>query len=186
MILSILICSHRFRKPICDRLIAILAPQLKPELEDKVEILFDLSDESTGKKRNGLVKDALGEYVWFINDGDWVSDTAVQDILTVVESKPDMVAFYGAVTINGKNPTDFFMSLDHITSAPLITGDKMVLLKTPSYIAPMKKSIIEKLPFGNKASKWSKELVNSGLLKTQETIDKPLYQLRHVADSASK
>jgi hypothetical protein len=181
MILSILICSHRFRKNILDGLLAIVNPQLKPELLGQVEILLDLSDEDTGKKRNGLIKDAAGEYVWFINDGDFVSETAVQDILKAAESKADFLAISGLVTINGKNPLDFHMSITHKNNAPMITGDKMILLKTPSYIAPIKKSIVEQIPFGNSASKWSRQLNESGLLKTQEPIEKPIYHLRHIA-----
>lgn len=186
MILSILICSHRSRKILCDHLLAILSPQLKPELSGEVELLLDLSDEDTSKKRNGLVKDAQGEYIWFINDGDWVSETAIEDILKALESKPDIIGLNGCVTINGKNPMDFYMSMDHKNNAPFITGDRMILLKMPTHIAPIKKSIAEKIPFGNKASKWSKQLIESGLLKTQESIEKPLYQLRHFADSANK
>lgn len=186
MTLSILIISHRFRKFYLDQLTAILASQLPPELGDQVEILMDLSDEDQGTKRNGLVKDAKGKYVWFVNDGDHVSETAIKDILNACESDADIIGINGLVTINGKNPIDFFMSIDHKTNLPFLTGDKMILLKTPSYIAPIKKEIVEKIPFGNKASKWSQELMKSGLLKTQEVIEKPLYHLRHIASKDNK
>lgn len=186
MILSILICSHRFRKPIFDQVFAILAGQLTPDLEDKVEMQIDLSDEDIGKKRNGLVKDAQGKYVWFVNDGDLVSETSVSEILKAAESDADFLAISGLVTINGKNPMDFLMRIEHQNNAPFVTGDKMILLKVPSYIAPIKKEIIEKVPFGNKSSKWSQDLMKSGLLKTQRVIEKPIYHLRHIADPARK
>lgn len=181
MILSILILSHVSRKHLFDQLYAILAPQLKPELEDKVEVLIDLSGDSTTKKRNGLVSDANGKYVWFVNDGDHVSETAVEDILKAADSDCDLIAINGMITIDGKNPVDFFMSMEHKINTPFINGDRMVLLKAPTYIAPIKKEIVVKIPFGNKASKWSQELVKSGLIKSQEVIDKPLYHLRHCA-----
>lgn len=187
MILSILICSRRDRRHPLNELLAIIMPQFTtPEMLEQAEVCLDLSDDPIQDKRNALVKQCRGKYIWFINDGDHVSQTCIQDVLKAVETDPDFVSISGLVTIDNKNPVDFHMSIAYKTSSPMITGDKMILCKAPGYTAPIKKEIVQKIPFTNKSSDWSRKLVQSGLLKTEAVIDKPIYHLRHCADRNSK
>lgn len=60
-----------------------------------VEVLWELDrgQTSSGSKRQTLVNRATGDYLAFIDDDDWVSDTYVLDLLDGIERNPDVVTF---------------------------------------------------------------------------------------------
>lgn len=177
MILSILIPSTRERKPFLDQLLAILTPQMK---DHDMEVLMDFGGEHASKKRNSMMKDAQGKYVWFLNDGDLISETAVEDILNIADKDPDVIGISGMTTINGGSAFDWEMRLQYDKEVPTILNGRNAYLKPISHIAPIKRDLAIQVPFTNKMSKWVKTLLDSDLLRTQEIIKKPIYHIRHV------
>jgi hypothetical protein len=174
MTLSILISSKRERKNNLDQLLAIIIPQFTPVMQ-QVEVLINKDLLPTHAKRNELAKSAKGTYVWFINDGDWIAEYAIAEVLSCAQSGCDCLAMNGVVTTNGKNPVDFQMRVEHQTQLSVITGDKEILLKPLSFNAPIRRELVLSVPFTNKAGSWPiRELI-----KTQEIIQKPIYHFRH-------
>lgn len=158
----------------------------KQKTED-VEIISDTADvgvKTTGQKRNDLLNSARGEYVWFIDDDDWISDTAISDILEGIKSNPDSFAINGTYTENGQNLKQWFIAKDLEYCADWSTG-KEVYLRPPNHITPMKKSIALQIGFPNKSNAedydFCMRLKESCLIKTEYKIDKPIYEYRYLS-----
>jgi FkbM family methyltransferase len=85
--LSILIATLTERKPLLDRLLAVLDPQCDPQ---QVELLFfeDQGQATLGAKRQSLLERAKGEYVCVVDDDDLVSDDYIQQIFSALDSTP--------------------------------------------------------------------------------------------------
>lgn len=107
---SILLCTVLSRA----NPFALLHAHLLKQAEGRpVEILVacDNKEISVGKKRQNLLEQAAGDYVCYVDDDDWVSDTYVDDILKALESGPDCVGFLITCTTNGKNPRKAIASM---------------------------------------------------------------------------
>jgi len=158
----------------------------KQKTED-VEVISDMADvgvKTTGQKRNDLLHSACGQYVWFIDDDDWISDTAIQDILKGIEENPDSFAINGTYTENGANKRQWFISKDLEYITDWSTGNE-VFLRPPNHITPMKRSISLQIGFPNKSNgedfDFCMKLKESGLIKTEYKIDKPIYQYNFIS-----
>lgn len=135
--------------------LSILIPSLKSrakkykELEDtlwkqigertSVEIVSDIDngEKTIGEKRNDLIAKAKGEYIVFVDDDDMVSDDYVQEILSAIESKPDVVTIEGT---NGNNP--FICKLGR----PFEKGNG-VHLDGATHLCPVRKELLENFKF---------------------------------------
>ena len=109
--LSVLICGLESRREMCNRLIDFITKQADPSLF-QVCSLIDSGQLSIGEKRNRLVKGAVGDYVSFVDDDDWVSDKYVPLILNAIKSNPDCCSLNGVMTTNGGNSRRFVHSDD--------------------------------------------------------------------------
>lgn len=182
MILSILIPTVPRRLDFYTNLIN----HINKQLTDDVEVITDMADigvKTTGQKRNDLLNSARGEYVWFVDDDDWISDTAIQDILSGIEFNPDSFAINGTWSENGMNMKQWFISKDLEYCADWIDG-KEVYLRPPNHITPMKRSIAIQIKFANISNQedydFCMRLKQSGLIKTEYKIDKPIYDYRYL------
>lgn len=107
MTLSILILHKQENLKYLNQLLAILLPQIKG-LDDILEIWIEgerMMQDSD--KCKSLLKDAKGEYVWFLRDKDIISETAVFEILKAIQSKDDVYLISGMETFNEVRPKDF-------------------------------------------------------------------------------
>jgi glycosyltransferase involved in cell wall biosynthesis len=113
MKLSILIPTMPCRKPLFQRLIRILAPQLglgdgidKILRNEDVEVLQDMDNGeiTIGAKRNRLLSKATGDYVVFIDDDDRVTENYVQMIMAGIAKGVDVVCVNAIHTTDGQNP----------------------------------------------------------------------------------
>lgn len=108
MILSILIPTLPQRQYMLDPLYKELDRQRKAHsLEKDVEILvlLDQGQRSIGSKRNRLKELALGEYIVFVDDDDWVSEHYIEYIVSSIkEYHTDVITFLAKVIINGSQP----------------------------------------------------------------------------------
>lgn len=182
MILSILIPTVPSRFNFYTQLIEHINKQ---KTED-VEIISDTADvgiKTTGQKRNDLLNSARGEYVWFIDDDDWISNTAISDILEGIKTNPDSFAINGTWTENGGNLHQWFISKDLEYCASYLNGNE-VYLRPPNHITPMKRSIALQIGFPNKSNQedydFCMRLKESKLIQTEYKIDKPIYEYRYL------
>lgn len=51
------------------------------------------TNQGQGEARNNGIKEAQGEYVWFVDSDDWISDNAIPKILSEIESNPGIDMF---------------------------------------------------------------------------------------------
>ncbi len=103
MRLSILIPTLPQRKRFLDPLYDELERQRKVfEKEVEILVLLDQGQRSIGSKRNRLKELAIGEYIVFIDDDDWVSENYIEYILSAIkEYNTDVITFLANVVING-------------------------------------------------------------------------------------
>lgn len=157
-----------------------LLKELHSQATDEVEILTYADDGqvTTGRKRNDLVKQAKGQYVVFVDDDDMVAPTYIADILEAAEKNFDCITFNGWMETDGQNRTEFRLGLGYPYTA-VTERSNIVYLRYPNHITPIRKSIAEQIKFPNvtlgEDYDWATKLKDSGLLKTEVRIEKPLY-----------
>src|ERR1039458_9489916 len=97
--LSVLIPTIPSRGELLSRLLAILAPQVTPEVE--ILINMDSGAATIGDKRNSLLRAAEGEYVSQIDDDDLVSLDYVEQLMVGINQCVDVVSIRGLYFENG-------------------------------------------------------------------------------------
>lgn len=161
------------RKQFLDRLLQVLAPQC---LHTVVKILTaeDNREKSIGEKRNYLIDNSKTDYSVFVDDDDTVSADYVDQILIGITKGVDVVSFRGVITSQGRNPQQFIHKIGFVYEQK---GN--VYFRPPNHLNPMKTEYIKQIrfpetSFGEDAD-FAKRLADSGLLKTEHFIDKPIY-----------
>ena len=148
--LSILICTINGRENYLERLTQRLKDQVTPEVE--VLVAKDNREEKVGKKRNNLIHQAVGEYIVFIDDDDWVCENYVSRILKATDSKPDVVGFNSIITFNGVDSRRVEISLKHRNWSHK-TGEldgkqqPVIYYRCPNHLTPIKASIARQIMF---------------------------------------
>lgn len=94
--LSILVCSIRSRKKQLTRLMDVLNPQVKSNVEVLIET--DGGQMSIGTKRNKLLSLAQGDYVAFVDEDDLVSLDYVDKVLNATSTSPDCCSLMGEIS----------------------------------------------------------------------------------------
>lgn len=104
MRLSILIGTVKERQGLFEELKSHIEKQISGRSQS-VELIFisDNKEISIGAKRQRLLELAKGDYVVFIDDDDWVSDTYVTEILSAIATNPDCIGFDILCTTDGKD-----------------------------------------------------------------------------------
>jgi len=180
MLFSILICSITSRKLLFERLYQFLTAQITEEdVSDKIEILVFEDDcvYPVGVKRNMLIESASGDFVAFIDDDDWVSDTYISNIYTVLKSNPkiDCVGFKGKII----NESFGYKPFTHSINNKNYTEDNSCYYRPPNHLNPIRRELIKNVKFPHKNFgedfDWSMEVANGGILKNEVFIDKYLY-----------
>lgn len=184
MKLSILIPTVPQREQMFTELLTYLMNQAEEIKGNEIEILWDSSpvgSMTTGEKRNLLLSKSVGRYVWFIDDDDWVSETALKDIMEGIKHDPDSFAINGTYTENGRNYHQWFISKDLEYCSDYSTGVE-VYHRPPNHITPMKRSIALKIGFPNVSYQedynFCMRLKESKLIENEYVIEKPIYEYR--------
>lgn len=151
-----------------------------------VEVISDnaaVGSKTTGEKRNDLLLSSQGDYVWFIDDDDWISDTAIADILKGIEENPDSFAINGTWSENGGRLTQWFISKDNDYIASTLNG-KEVFLRPPNHITPMKAKHAKQIGFKNISNQedydFCMRLKDAKLIQTEYKIETPIYDYRYI------
>lgn len=192
MILSILIPTLPERKHFLDALFDHIDWQIKKLIntgryidlnQNVIEIIVDNRGReiTTGEKRNYLLARASGEYVWFIDDDDWISDDAIERVMNAAGNGPDVIAIDGYMTTGGVDRKGFEIRIGHPYKAIQRDG-KEFYLRFPNHITPMKRSIALMAKFQHITTfedfNWAKMLDQMNVFKTQEIINVPIYHYR--------
>jgi hypothetical protein len=172
--LSVLICTIPSRNKLFVKLLNRLT-LLKQSTNLSIQILYDSTlTISIGQKRNLLLDRALGTYCCFIDDDDDVTD----DYFKVIENSGltyDCISLNGMRYKDGKEDRLFYHSLKYTDWF----NDEAVYYRNPNHLNPMKTEIAKQIRFPLKNSgedrDFSKNLLESGLLKTEYTHDKLQY-----------
>lgn len=199
--LSILIPSTPDRKEDLSKLIECIVKQeymRKVDMYDKGElkcerywdllcpieiIVFTDNREMTiGEKRDLLYKEAKGKYSWQIDSDDLISDNAIELILGVIKSNPDVdvITFEEYINIDGKEQRSNH-SLNYNDWANDFDGYDYV--RTPFMKSVIKTEIAKSVPIPHirfaEDHQWSKAL--KGHLKTEYHIPQQLYRYIHIS-----
>lgn len=138
--LSILIPTLARRRAYLARLMDVLRPQLT----DDVEILTaeDSGEQTTGAKRNDLLKMASGRWVCGIDDDDLVPEDYVERTLLALAGNPDCVGWRMKRFTNGEEFADGIHSLSckkyHVEMQP---GGRRLYCRTPNHLNPIRTEI---------------------------------------------
>lgn len=148
----------------------------------EVIVACDNKEISIGKKRQNLLEAATGDYVCFVDDDDWVSDTYVDDILAALESSPDCVGFLITCTTNGRNPVKAITSMRY--KEWYENRDGYAHCRTIYHKSPVRRDIALKVGFPDLRYAEDKVYAKgvTALVKTEVFIDKVCYHYRFRAE----
>lgn len=176
MILSILIATLPERAHHLARIMSLLGT-----LPEGVEIVSDDTGRHlpTGTKRNNMITKAQGEWVCQVDDDDWVSSDYISSILEALKSNPDCVTFKGIMTTNGGGRVEWCIKLGEKYEARTDPDGVTRYYRWPNHLAVIRRSIAQSVKFPDiwhgEDYKWSEQIKNMKLLKSEVHIDKHLY-----------
>jgi len=171
--LSILICTIPERANLFTELFNKLNVQATGR---SVQIIYDDAPRGTitiGAKRNDLLKQAIGEYVCFIDDDDDISHDYIEQILKAIDLQPDCIGFQIACNMDGiKSLAASSLKYDWSEN---IDGYKYV--RSIYHKTPVKREIALQCMFPDKSfgEDYEYSMRLKPLLKNEIFIDKILY-----------
>ena len=185
MKLSILIPTLPERKLMFDKLVNKIESQFG---DLKAEVVYnEYIDLSIGEKRNMLLHFAYGEYVAFVDDDDDVSDNYISLLMEGIEKGVDCCSLMEVYSINGINEGIFEHSIKYKewkTKIPRIDTDDVKYERYPNHLNCIKSSIAKQFKFPEKNfgedHDWSKQIHESGLIKTEHYIPEVIYYYKKV------
>lgn len=181
MILSILVCTIEERRDVFKILRENIESQIMKSPTESVELLIkcDNGEETTGAKRDFLLRRAMGDYCVFIDDDDEVPHYYISEILNAVKTNPDCVPIDGLYTKDGHTPVRWRMSKDN-PNVTIIEDGKPVFLRAVNHIGVVRTSIAQKIGFPNISNGEDKAYAEGifPLLKTEVKIDKHMYHYK--------
>jgi glycosyltransferase involved in cell wall biosynthesis len=182
MKLSILILTLPHRKRKFDSLYLGLKIQAAYHPE-QVEIITDNSEVDTiGEKRNRLLQMAKGKYVCFIDDDDTVSYQYIDLLMEGIFIDADCCSLRGHYSVDGVEDGLFEHSLRY--SEWKTTDNFIKYERYPNHLNCIKSSIAKQFKFPEKNfgedHDWSKQIHESGLIKTEHYIPEVIYFYKKV------
>lgn len=146
-----------------------------------VEVLVDEDDgsEPTGAKRNRLLQKAMGDYLAFVDDDDWVAPTYVDEILAAAAGKPDVVTFQKLVVRPGGPSTLRVMSFRPRPPG----GRRGVTSRPPMHVCAWRRELAQSICFVpilryDEDAAWYRPLGESLKEPREEHVSKILYVYR--------
>lgn len=177
MQLSLLIPTIKRHETLLAELMQELNKQIEP-YEGQVEILIDDHEtDSTGLKRNRLLKKAKGKYLAFFDADDKPSENYINWLMEGIEKDVDCCSLKGIITYDGVNPEIFEHSIKY--SEWKSTNNEIKHERYPNHLNCIKSSIAKKFKFPDQSwaedKAWSDLVHQSGLIKTEHYIEGVLY-----------
>lgn len=178
MKLSILIPSLKSR---ADKLNSLKQRLYKLTPKD-TEILFNIDngEKTIGQKRNELLQAARGEYVAFIDDDDNITDDYFPMIFKGIAQGVDCCELRGMLYENGVKKKPFHHSIKYKAYAE----NEEFYERYPNHLNCIRADIAKQFKFISEGAQamhgedtdWATQIHNSGLLKTEYTIDVIIYE----------
>lgn len=176
------------RYSVWQALLGELVRQIKElgDLVDKDNRVQLLSNDSTaisiGEKRNKLLNDAEGEYVCFIDDDDSISRNYISLLLHGIDNGVDCCSLKGMYYVDGVFDGIFEHSLmykEWKTNNSIQSATPIKYERYPNHLNCIKSSIAKQFRFPEtnfgEDHNWSKQIHESGLIKTEHYISDILY-----------
>lgn len=139
--------------------------------------LKDNREMSIGEKRNKLLEMATGEYVAYIDDDDCVSEGYIELMLAAIQSGCDCASLLGEYWVDDMFDGVFEHSIKY--KEWRTTGNDIKYERCPNHLNLIRSDIAKQFKFPEKNhgedSDWSKQIQQSGLLKTEYNIPEIIY-----------
>lgn len=175
---SILVPTLGERRPLFERLMAGLLPQLDP-YAGRVQVIGWHNDGSPSlpKIRQRMVETAGTEYVSFVDDDDVVAPGYVREIMTALDRRPDYVGFQVQCYSDGQPTAVAYHSLEYRRWRNLPGRYERDI----SHINPIRTRLALRADFsrtragGAEDRAWADQLRRLRVLRTQVVVNRILY-----------
>ena len=174
---SILVPTLGERRPLFDRLMAGLLPQLDP-YGGNVRVVgwHNNGAPSLPRIRQSMVVQSESDYVSFVDDDDLVAPYYVDAIVKALETWPDYVGFQVQCYSDGIPTAVSYHSLEHRRWRNLPHRYERDI----SHLNPIRTAIARKADFtraGGRAEDraWAEQIRRARLLKTEVVVDRIMY-----------
>jgi hypothetical protein len=175
---TILVPTLGERRPLFERLMAGLLPQLDP-YAGRVRVVGWHNDgtPSLPKIRQRMVETAASEYVSFVDDDDLVSPFYVDAIVAALATRPDYVGFQVQCYSDGAPTAVAYHSLEYTRWRNLRGRYERDI----SHINPIRTALARRASFtvtragGAEDRAWADQLRRLRVLRTQVVVDRILY-----------
>jgi len=163
------------RGQLLNRLMTVLAPQVSSHLD--IELLVKTSDPTmpVGENRTAMMKQAVGDYVCFIDDDDLVNPNYVSTIYPLLDGV-DYVGFNVEQRINGSLRCIEKRSLTFTKG--VYQDGQGGYFRDIAHTNPIRRELALRVPmtgFPEEDTRWANGLRDLGIVKTEHRIDKVLY-----------
>lgn len=176
--LSILIATLGRREQKFKSLLIQLMPQVEAQ-SGKIEVVacWNNGELPIGAIRSVLLKQAIGEYVCFIDDDDKVADDYCARLLEALRSKPDYVGFKVKLFNDGVEKPPVYHSISYGNWHE----DERGYYRGVTHLNPIKRSIALLGHFdtggAGEDARWAHSVTR--FVKTEEYIDEFMYFYYH-------
>ena len=175
---TVLVPTLGERRPLFERLMAGLLPQLDPYAgRARVVGWFNNGSPSLPKIRQTMVEKAETDYVSFVDDDDLVSPYYVAEVMAALESRPDYVGFQVQCYSDGAPTAVAHHSLE-FTRWRNLPGR---FERDISHINPIRTTLARRASFartrpgGAEDRDWAGQLRRARVLRTQEFVPRIMY-----------
>lgn len=184
MELSILVPYTRRHERFFHKLQFDLYAQILP-YAGKVELLWDDHEyDSIGTKRNRLLERATGKYLCFFDADDTPAPYYIALLMGAIKTECDCASLKGEYSVDGVFDGIFEHSLKY--NEWRTTSNEIKYERYPNHLSMIRSDIAKQFKFPEKNHgedhDWSKQIHESGLLKTEHYIPEVIYYYNYVTN----
>lgn len=151
-------------------------------VEGRVEVLVNNNEESIGAKSNHLLDICWGKYCARFDSDDMPGPNYIKRIFEGIDKDVDCCSLRGIITFDGNNPEVFEHSIKYKEWAT--TSNPIKYERYPNHLNAIKSSIAKQFKYPDishgEDHDWSKQVFESGLIKTEYYIDEVIYNYKFV------
>lgn len=187
MTISILIPTIRRHDKFLTNLKTELHAQMLP-YAGEIEILIDGSEyDSVGEKRNRLLEKATGKYICYLDADDYPSENYIALLMEAANADCDCASLRGMYSVDGVDDGIFEHSI--IYKEWQTTNNIVKYERYPNHLNLIRSEIAKQFKFPEKNHgedhDWSKQIHESGALRTEHYIPDIIYNYRYLTNKNS-
>jgi glycosyltransferase involved in cell wall biosynthesis len=146
----------------------------------QIEFMWDSDPNATiGAKRNKLLNQSHFKYIVFIDDDDAISENYIELLMQAAATDCDCASLKGVYSVDGKEDGVFEHSIKYNEWKTNPLGSEVKYIRTPNHLSMLRASIAKQFKFPDTSwgedHDWSKQIHESGLLKTEYYINDIIY-----------